>query len=76
MKQIDRFRAMACETEKLAELSADKHEAWKSRASGPHWPILRRYVWLLEVCKQQAEYIEELNGIIEELDTINEGGAR
>ena len=71
MKQIERFRDMRREIEQSASYSAEKHAAWKNRTSGPNWPILRRYVRLLEVCQEQAEYIEELNGIIEDLDSYN-----
>ncbi len=53
------------------EYSKDKHADWAKRTSGPHWPILRRYVAIIDIAKQQAEYIRELQGIIEEMDKQN-----
>lgn len=68
MKTIDHFRRLAVDVEEAANYEKEKLPRWKNIASGPYWPVLRRYVRLLEICKEQAAYIEELTGIIEEMD--------
>jgi hypothetical protein len=55
-----------------ADYEKDKHPIWANRKTGPYWPVLRRYVAIIDIAKQQAEYIRELQGIIEEIDEKSE----
>jgi len=65
----EQARRMKTEIAELTRFDTpETYEKWRNRTTGPNWPTLRRYVMLVKVAREQAEYIEELEETIKEMD--------
>lgn len=66
--KLDEARALIADVRKW---HGEKFDEWRARTTGPFWPVLRRYVKIVEYAEWLLSYVDELTEIIEEQDDEN-----